>query len=67
MDATLNRDMYMGLDFESSLKLCKELAARVAEHKGELVILWHNTELRDDIENYHKQLYKIFLKELAIT
>ena len=67
MDASLNRDMYMGLDFENALEVCKDLAARVAEHKGELVLLWHNTELKDDGVNYHKRLYQSFLKELAVT
>lgn len=62
MECSLDRPIYMGLDFESAKSLCKEIASKVYDYNGELNILWHNTSF---LQGYHKELYKEILKYAA--
>jgi hypothetical protein len=59
MECTLNRTAYMHLDYEQALKTCKEIVGQVYKHRGELVLLWHNTEFLG--ANYQEKLYKHIL------
>ena len=62
MECSLDRKIYMGLDFESAKHVCKEIAAKVYEHGGELNILWHNSSF---LQSYYDELYKEVLKYAA--
>lgn len=43
MECTLDRDCYMGLDYDEAFDVCTKLSENVKEFGGELVLLWHNT------------------------
>jgi hypothetical protein len=59
MECTLDRGEYMNFDYERAFEICKEIVARVHEHHGELVLLWHNTAFFG--LNYQEKLYKNIL------
>jgi hypothetical protein len=59
MECTLNRAVYMHLDYEQAFETCKEIVRQVHNHRGELVLLWHNTEFVG--ANYQETLYKQLL------
>lgn len=63
MECTLDHKEYMGLDYESALKTCKELICQVYKHNGELILLWHNTEFLG--KNYQEELFKNILDYVA--
>jgi len=62
MECSLDRKVYMGLDFEAAQKICKEIADKVREYNGELNLLWHNTSF---LQGWHDALYRNILKYLA--
>ena len=39
--------MYKNLSIEESIALCEKIKAQVKKHNGELVILWHNSNLSE--------------------
>ena len=39
--------MYKNLSIAESIKLCENIIAQVKKHDGELVILWHNSNLSE--------------------
>ena len=39
--------MYKNLSIEESIALCEKIKAQVRKHNGELVILWHNSNLSE--------------------
>jgi hypothetical protein len=45
MECTLFWERYMGLGDDEAFDYCLRLARATAAHRGELVLLWHNTEL----------------------
>lgn len=47
---------YQKMDFAQAYDTACKLIEQVKKHGGELVLLWHNSEVVDG--NYHKQLYK---------
>jgi hypothetical protein len=60
MECTLDRQYYMHLDYEKALNICKKIINQVYKHKGELVLLWHNTEFTE--MNYQEKLYNAVLE-----
>lgn len=55
MDCTLSNTGYMNLDENEAFFLCERLFDKVRQYHGELVLLWHNSNIRKD--TYHKMLY----------
>jgi hypothetical protein len=45
MDVSIK--MYKNLSIEDSIALCEKIKAQVKKHNGELVILWHNSNLSE--------------------
>ncbi len=54
MDGTFSQ--YLGLNYDEAYNMACALVEQVEKYGGELVLLWHNSEVRG--ENYHKKLYK---------
>lgn len=65
MDCTLSNDNYMNFQEEEAFEYCSRLIRHTRRHNGEFVMLWHNTELAKEPNNYHLQLYERLLKILA--
>lgn len=65
MDCTLSSSNYMNIqDEEEAYYICQQVIDKVKQHGGELVLLWHNSNITDC---YHQQLYKEiidYLKDL---
>lgn len=64
MDCTLSGERYMNLDYEQALQNCIDIAQKVNYVGGELILLWHNSELRLAPDSYHRRLYKEFLNQI---
>ena len=47
---------YANMNYADAYEAACKLIDQVKKHGGELVLLWHNSEVRR--ENYHKKLYK---------
>lgn len=54
MDGSFSQ--YSKMDYTQAYETACKLIDQVKKHGGELVMLWHNSEVRGD--NYHKKLYK---------
>lgn len=54
MDGSFSQ--YSKMDYTQAYETACKLINQVKKHGGELVMLWHNSEVRG--ENYHKKLYK---------
>lgn len=65
MDCTLAEEKYMGLDDREAYAYCANLIGEVRKAGGELVLLWHNSSLRESSGTYHRTLYLHLLNELA--
>lgn len=65
MDCTLSEEKYMGLDDREAYAYCASLIGEARKAGGELVLLWHNSSLRESPGNYHRTLYLHLLNELA--
>lgn len=54
--------MYKNLSIAESIKLCGNIIAQVKKHHGELVILWHNSNLSeiDGWEGWNEVLERLF-------
>lgn len=60
MACTLDRPDYMGLDYEQAYDVSAAMFDQVRRHNGDLVLLWHNTELATHKAlsgSYQKRLY----------
>lgn len=64
MDCTLDRPNYMNLDEESAFDYVCRLMDTTSRHRGEFVMLWHNTVLASNDRSYHKRLYPRVLNHL---
>ena len=62
MECTL--DAYMGLSREQSFAYCEKMISRVAEHRGECVLLWHNPSLCPIPGNWQRELY-VYCSEIS--
>jgi hypothetical protein len=65
MDCTLDRADYMHLSYEEARSICFSLSDQVKRHNGELVLLWHNTELTEERQQhgvYQRRLYQDMLR-----
>ena len=61
MEATLDRPERMNLDREGASELCRQLIATTRRHHGDLVLLWHNSEVTDLMVargSYQRDLYR---------
>ena len=54
MDGSFSQ--YSKMDYTQAYEMACKLIDQVKKHGGELVMLWHNSEVKG--ENYHKKLYK---------
>ena len=61
MDCILDREGYVNLNYDAARHLCFSLFNQVKRHNGELVLLWHNTELTEEKRHhgsYQPRLYQ---------
>ena len=56
MDNTLSKENYMNLTEEEAYFLCERLIDKVRMHRGDLCLLWHNSNIND--KTYHRSLYE---------
>lgn len=64
MDCSLEEAKYMGLSYKEARAYCLNLAEQVSNAGGELILLWHNSEVREGSDSYLRKLYAELLKEL---
>lgn len=65
MDCTLSNECYMNIsDEEEAYYISQQVIDKVRQHGGELVLLWHNSNVEGD--NYHKQLYSELVDYISI-
>ncbi len=64
MECTLDRPNYMGLNFDQAFHYCKDLIEKTKQFNGDLTLLWHNTSLIENKNNYQKKLYQLLIEEL---
>jgi len=57
MDVSLSDSKYLNLRYPDALELSKTIIDEIKKYGGELVTLWHNTELSSKRDKYHFQLY----------
>ncbi len=57
MDCTLDGPNYMNLDEDAAFEYVRKLADATFRHRGEFVLLWHNTVLAANGSRYHRRLY----------
>ena len=62
MDVTLSNSNYMNLSEDEAYFLCQQLFDKVRQYQGEVVLLWHNSNIRPD--TYHRNLYPKLLQLL---
>jgi hypothetical protein len=68
MDSTLSDPKYMNLSDEDAFSCCETLMDQTRKHRGEFVILWHNTSFAPEAGNYHPGLYRWLLdREKAVN
>ena len=68
MDVSLCRGRNMGLNFAEALEVCINVVNQIAKHRGELVLLWHNTGLTASVseeEGYLRALYSEIINYLS--
>lgn len=69
MDCSLSEPDYMYLDYEQALYYCQQLAEQVAQVNGELVLLWHNDTVAEEVQpavsvDWQRKLFAAFIDEL---
>lgn len=64
MDCSLSHHEYMAYNEEQALEYAIKLIKTVKTHKGEFVMLWHNSIFESLPGNYHPSLYPKVLKKL---
>lgn len=62
MDTTLSNENYMHLTEDEAYFLCERLIAKVKMHRGDICLLWHNSNLTHT--TYHQSLYPKILNLL---
>ena len=62
MECTLDRPQYMGLSYKDAFEYSKKMISAVHEHNGELVLLWHNINPKN---NWYYSLYEAVLKDIS--
>ena len=66
MDCTLTNDCYMHIqNEEEAFYMCQQVMDKVRKHGGELVLLWHNSNITED--SYLKTLYADIIDYLNQT
>lgn len=65
MDCSLSETKYMNLSYEDALKYSLGLIEQTTRHRGNLVLLWHNTMFTANHPGYLKQLYSEILNKLT--
>lgn len=58
MDCTLDGEAYMGLAAEMAYDVVCQMVKQIYTYGGELVLLWHNTNVAENAGNYQRELYK---------
>ncbi|MCL2596358.1 MAG: polysaccharide deacetylase family protein [Paludibacter sp.] len=58
MDGTLSDDRYMNLSENQAFDYVKMLIDNTSYYNGDLCLLWHNTSVVENSNNYHISLYK---------
>lgn len=69
MDCTLSEPGYMNLGFEEALRHALLLAGQVAAVNGELVLLWHNDTVTEEVRpavsvEWQRKLFETLIEEL---
>lgn len=64
MECSLSEKKYMGLSYEEALAYSLGLINQTATHKGDLVLLWHNTAFAEHKADYLNKLYTDLIKKL---
>ncbi|MCQ2334706.1 MAG: polysaccharide deacetylase family protein [Paludibacteraceae bacterium] len=65
MDCTLSNSNYMNIsEEEEAYYTCQQLVDKVRQHGGELVLLWHNSNVIEN-EGYHRSLYQDLIQYLV--
>ena len=62
MDCTLSNSNYMNLNEDEAYFECQRLFEKIHQNRGEVVLLWHNTNLMSN--TYHSSLYPKLLELL---
>ena len=63
MDCTLSNTNYMNLSEDEAYFECQRLFEKVHQNRGEIVLLWHNTNITGN--TYHRSLYPKLLEMLS--
>lgn len=65
MDCTLSGESYMHItDEEEAYYISQQVIDKVRQHGGELVLLWHNSNVEGD--SYQRQLYQELIDYISI-
>ena len=65
MECTLSNENYMNLNLETAFETCKNIINQVKKHNGELVLLWHNTAVISNANDYQRNLYERVIEEFV--
>jgi hypothetical protein len=65
MDRTLSNANYMNLNEDEAFCYCQKLLEQTRKHRGEFVMLWHNTVFVPEDGNYHPRLYRKLCDEFG--
>lgn len=69
MDCSLSEPNYMNLGYEAAFDYCRQLTEQVAQHHGELVLLWHNDIIATEADpgvsvSWQRTLFTSFIQAL---
>lgn len=59
MDVTLTD--YMKLEYKEALNMCKSIIQETKKNNGDLTLLWHNSTLSSECQNYTNKIYEELL------
>jgi len=65
MEGSLSNSNYMNLSYEQALEYSRKLIEEVRRHRGELVLLWHNTSVCRYQNGYQRTLYSDLIRFLT--
>ncbi len=65
MDVTLSEKKYMYMNAHDALQYCQSLIQTVKKFNGEITLLWHNNNVENKANSYHRELYVDLLKSIA--
>jgi len=66
MDGSLSNSNYMNLNYEQAFEYSRKLIEEVRRHRGELVLLWHNTSVCRYQNGYQRTLYSDLIRFLTL-